>query len=115
MTTTELSSARIAHRVGDTHPTVQETLMAGPTPIDLTGVTVTVHAWDRKTGTVFMSDRAVTVADATAGVVTWNPTTSDTATAREAEYEYDLDFGSGSKGTVPSKGRYRWDILPAIA
>jgi hypothetical protein len=96
--------AKFFLKTHDTGKSIVATLLnSDGTPINLTGCTVKVIV-AAAVGTTAIVNRAVSVTDATNGVVTYTPIAADVATAGTYMAEWEVTTGSGGVFTVPDPG-----------
>lgn len=85
----------------DRRPSIQATLTAGGSPVDLTGCTVKFIMAKASGGTAVVNAAAVIV-DPTGGVVRYDPAAADTATTGSFQAEWQVTDAGGKSWTFPT-------------
>ena len=98
----------------DTRPALVKTLLdASGAVVNVTGATVVFNM--TQGSTVKVSRGAAMVTDGPNGVVSYTPTSTDTATAGEFQGEFEVTYAAGGVQTFPSPHKMRIVITPEIA
>ena len=97
-------------KANDEKPSIQATLAAGGSPVNLAGATVHFILADKTSGTVKVNAAAVIV-DAAAGVVRYDWIAADTGAPGSYQAEWQVTWGDGGRQTFPTLTYHSVDVL----
>jgi hypothetical protein len=98
----------------DTARYIEQTLLLGSAPINLTGCTVQLVFRRLPAGDVFIRTAEV-VAPASAGIVRYLPVAEDVSVPGEYDLEWVIAYPDGSRISIPTRRPVRMTIQAALA